>query len=52
MLEIHSKFEETLGYINHPEKSKLLIFGQNEISQAINDYVVKTLFITPKNQNC
>jgi len=48
MLEIHNKFEETLGYINHPENSKLLIFGQNEISQAINDYMIKTLFITPK----
>ena len=48
MEKIHQRFKETLGFINHPEKSKLLIFGNNEISIAINDYMIKTLFITPK----
>lgn len=45
---IHLQFEETIGYISHPEKSKLLIFGTKEITTSINDYMIKTLFITPK----
>lgn len=48
MKDIHIKFEETISYINHPEKSKLLIFGEKEISEAINNYMIKTLYITPK----
>lgn len=48
MRKNHSQLKECIDYMQHPEKSDLIIVGKKEISNAITNYMIKMLFITPK----
>tara|TARA_B100002019_G_scaffold262203_1_gene249483 strand:- start:31 stop:963 length:933 start_codon:yes stop_codon:yes gene_type:complete len=43
--------KEFLDNLNNPSESDKLLYGRNEIIEAINNYMVKKLFINPKLYN-